>query len=134
MRQAVELCLRNYRTPEGIPAALEAAGYSLTPGMDDGSFELSGAGLWGMVVPGDAYCTFQSQDVPLADAQTMGRDLADTLFPGKVEDGHPESGMDSPCNGVSIFAPQRLIWVHYAQAGNSGACVDDGTSAVIVDM
>ncbi|MDF0602292.1 hypothetical protein P1J78_16245 [Psychromarinibacter sp. C21-152] len=134
MRQGTELCLRNYRTPDRIAPELEAAGYTLTPGMDHGSFDVAAPGLWGVVVPADAYCTFQSEDVPLAAAQAMGEALADTLFPGQVQPGHPERGMASPCNGISIFAPQRLIWVHYAQAGNSGECVHDGTSAIIVNM
>ncbi|WP_172299309.1 hypothetical protein [Pseudoruegeria sp. HB172150] len=134
MRAATEACLRNYRTPDDIPGALEAAGLTLAPGMDADSYDVSGPGLWGIAAPSELYCTFQSRDLPLADAKAMGTDLANTLFPGMIQEGHPERGMGSPCDGLSIFAPQSLIWLHYAQAGNSGECVDDGSSAIILNM
>lgn len=134
MRAATEACLRNYRTPEEIPAALEAAGLTLVPGMDAGTSEVSGPGIWGVVAPGELYCTFQSPNLSLADAKALGDDLANSLFPGMVQPGHPERGMASDCDGLSIFAPQSLIWIHFAQAGNSGECIDDGTSAIIMNM
>lgn len=134
LREATEICLRNYLTPDDIPDALAGAGFALAPGMDAGSFEVSAAGVRGIVVPADRYCTFQSPAVPLADALAETRALADRLFPGMVEDGHPERGPSEPCDGMSIFPPRGLIWVHFAQAGNSGECVDDGTSAIIMNM
>ena len=134
MRMATEICLRNYRSAAEIPAALEAAGFTLVPGMDEGVSEVTGPRIFGWVDPSQNYCSFQSTDVPLADTIAMGRALAGTLFPDMVQEGHPERGLASPCDGLSIFAPQSLIWVHYAAAGNSGECNVDGTSAIILNM
>ncbi|WP_425052985.1 hypothetical protein [Psychromarinibacter sp. S121] len=134
MRMASEICLRNYRSSSEIPAALEEAGFTLVPGMDEGVSELTGPRIFGWVAPNENYCSFQAQDVSLDDTMAMGRSLADTLFPGMVQEGHPERGLASPCDGLSIFAPQSLIWVHYSAAGNSGECNVDGTSAILLSM
>lgn len=133
MGAAVEACLRNYRTPDQALPALEAAGLRLTPGMDAGTWEFSGGGVHGIVVPGDQlYCSIQSGKVPLDAARVLGSDLAYSLFPDMVQPGAPEGGT-GPCDGLSIFAPRQMIWLRYAQAGNSGECINDGTSAIIIN-
>ena len=125
-------CLRNYRTPGLAIAALEAQGLRAVPGMDAGSWELSVPGLQGLVTVGDAlYCSIQSPDIPLDEAATLGWELANELFPDLVEKGSPE-GANGLCDGLTIVAPRQMIWVSYAQAGNSGACIEDGSSAVII--
>jgi hypothetical protein len=131
MRSVAEICLRNYRTPDAAPPALEAAGMTLSP-MEGETFEISGPDVWGIVTAGtELYCTVQSTEVPLEIAQEIGGDLAHALFPDLVQPGAPEGGQ-GPCDGYSIFAPRQLIWLHYAQAGNSGECINDGTSAIII--
>ncbi|MDW4549512.1 hypothetical protein R5H32_09130 [Defluviimonas sp. D31] len=136
MQLAAEICLRNYRTPDKVVDAFTAAGFALAPGADPGTHEVTAPELWGVIEPGpeQSYCTFQSSRVPLAMAQAIGTALAERLFPGLVQTGHPERGLATPCDGLSVFAPRQLIWIHYAQAGNSGECIDDGTSAIILNM
>lgn len=135
MKNALELCLRNYRSAAALPVAFTSAGYTVRSGLDTGVHEFSAPGVYGGFV--ENYCIVQSSDVPLAIAEDLGRRMAEALFPGKVELGDPEktvSGAVPPCEGLSIFAPQKLIRVTYAVAGTSGACGNDGTSAVIVNM
>ena len=136
LRAAAEACLRNYRTPDQIIPGLKAAGLTITPGMDAGSFEASGPDIWGIVEPGaeQSYCTFQSPTVPLDRTLAIGADIANTLFPGNIQPGHPERGLQTPCDGHSIFAPRRLLWMHFADAGNSGECTGAGGSAIILNM
>lgn len=132
MRTVIEVCLRNYRTPDAALPALEAAGMTLSV-IEDKTFELSGSGVWGIVEPGDElYCTVQSSEVSLDEARALGTELAYSLFPDMVQPGAPEGG-NGPCDGLSIFAPRQMIWLRYAQAGDSGECVEDGTSAIIVN-
>lgn len=132
MRAVAEQCLRNYETPDDAVAAIEGLGLQLVAGMDEGAFEFSGSGVMGQVstVP-ELYCSIQSTEVPLDAATAIGTGLATTLFPDMTEASSPEGGT-GPCDGMSIFAPRRVIWISYAQAGNSGACVNDGTSAMII--
>ena len=133
MRLAVDACLRNYRTPHEAIPALQAVGLVLSPGADKGSWEFRGDGVFGVAEAGDElYCTVQSDGVPLEMAKRIGSDLAFSLFPDMVQPGAPEGG-NGPCDGLSIFAPNQMIWLRYAQAGNSGECIDDGTSAIIVN-
>lgn len=133
MRAVVEACLRNYRTPGSVLPALEAAGMVLSPGLDAGSWDFAGNGVNGVVIPGDElFCSIQSSEVPLDAAQSMSSDLAYALFPDMIQPGAPEGGK-GPCDGLSIFAPRQLIWMRYAHAGNSGECINDGTSAIIIN-
>ncbi|MBV7410323.1 hypothetical protein [Maritimibacter sp. DP1N21-5] len=132
VRAFAETCLVNYRTPDEALPALEGLGLTLTAGMDEGSWEVSGPGVMGIVstVP-EIYCSIQSTEVNLDNARNIGTSLAERLFPGMIQMGAPEGG-NGPCDGLSIFAPRQLIWIRYAQAGNSGECIDDGTSAIII--
>jgi hypothetical protein len=133
MRAVVELCLRNYRTPDSAIPAFQALGLTLVPGMDEGSWEFSGQGVSGIVsAEAELYCSIQSQHVPLDVARAIGADIASDLFADLVHQGAPEGGT-GPCDGLSIFAPRQLIWLRYAQAGNSGECIDDGTSSIIIN-
>ena len=133
MRAAIEACLRNYRTPGAALPALEEIGLTLTPGMDAGAWDFHGAGVNGVVVAGrELYCSIQSSEVSLDTAKALSADLAFSLFPEMVQVGAPEGGK-GPCDGYSIFAPRQLIWMRYAQAGNSGECINDGTSAIIIN-
>ncbi|SDO26222.1 hypothetical protein SAMN05216196_104235 [Lutimaribacter pacificus] len=140
MQLAAEICLRNYRDPGATEPQFREAGFQVGPGMDAGSFEFSApGGVMGIAAPaqGRSYCTVMSEQVPLATAEAIGRALGERLFPGNVTAGSPEQQAGSPvppCGGLSIFAPQRLIRITYAQAGNSGECINDGTSAIIINM
>ena len=139
MQLALDLCLRNYRTEAEIVPAMQAAGFEVRPSMDAGTHEVSAPGISGLVTgdPDAGYCTIQSPQVPLPMAEAIGRAVADRLFPGKVETGGPETPVGTPpapCEGLSVFAPQQLIRITYAAAGNSGECREDGSSAIIVTM
>ncbi len=133
MRAVLEACLRNYPEPKRALPALEAAGMTLSPTGDLHSWEMSGEGVFGNVdVSGEIYCSIQSQSVPLETAQAIGTELANSLFPNLVQPGAPEGG-NGPCDGLSIFAPRQMLWLRYAHAGNSGECINDGTSAIILN-
>ena len=139
MRLAAELCLRNYRSHAALPDAFNAAGFSVSEGLDAGFFEFQGPQVWGgfNAGAGAAYCYVQSSDVSLAIAEEMGERLARELFPGMVELGKPEHPVGTPippCDGLHIFAPQSLIVMSYSAAGNSGECLTDGTSAIAIIM
>lgn len=128
-----KICLTNYRTPDALQNAFTTAGFTVSPSFDAGVFDVSAHGVAGGFDSRSGYCYLMTAVVPLETTQTLTQDLAASLFPGMIQPGHPETGMESPCNGVSIFAPQKLIWMHYAAAGNSGDCIFNGTSAVIID-
>lgn len=135
MKLAMELCLRNYRSVYALPELFAGAGYRVNPGLDPGVHEFTAPGVFGGFQEG--YCYIQSQDVPLAIAEDMGQRLAEALFPGQVGEGNPELPVGAPvplCDGLSVFAPQSLIRITYSAAGNSGECINDGSSAVILNM
>ena len=139
MQLAAELCLRNHRSESEMPQAFSAAGFSLSPSSDTGTYEFTAPGVWGVftTLPPSAFCSVQSPDVPLAMAEAIGRALADRLFPGAVQEGGPEHVVGTPlapCEGLQIFATQELLTLSYAAAGNSGECLNDGTSAILINM
>lgn len=136
MQLAAELCLRNYRTPQDLAGAFSNAGFTLAQStLDAGVTDFTAPGINGAFKTG--YCFAQSAMVPLAMAEAIGRAVADRLFPGLVQDGAPEHVAGTPlkpCEGLQVFAPQRLIAISYAAAGNSGECIADGTSSIIIQM
>ena len=139
MQLALETCMRHQGLESELPEALAAAGFEISPGMDAGAFELQAPGIHGVVggTPGDGYCSIQSESVPLALAEAIGSAVGERLFPGKVVAGAPESDASTPpapCEGYTIWDARPVITVSYAQAGNSGECVNDGTSAIILRM
>lgn len=137
MQAAADACMRNYGSPDHLVPALRDAGFAVTPGMDAGSYEFSGFGVFGVVVAENSrtFCSVQSPQVPLELARGIGLGLARSIFGynSNTENGTPE-GRRGPCDGLNLLAPQRVIWIHYAQAGNSGECVEDGSSAIILEM
>jgi hypothetical protein len=139
MQLAAELCLRNHRTEADLPQAFAAAGFSVTPLSGAGTFDFVAPGIDGTVdtVPASAFCSIQSTLVPLEMAEAIGRATAERLFADKVEEGAPERNINEPlkpCEGLQIFATQDLITISYAAAGNSGECLNDGTSAILIRM
>lgn len=139
MSLAVEICLRNYYNEAALPDAFRTAGYKVSAGIDAGFYDFEGPGVWGGFSTDTikGYCFVQSGDVPLAVAEEMGLKLARRLFGDKVELGNPELPVGQPvpfCDGLSIFAPRQLIRITYSAAGNSGDCLNDGTSAIAIKM
>jgi hypothetical protein len=138
MRLALELCLRNSRDTGALPQVFGQAGFNVF--QSDGTYwEFSAPGIFGgfSTASQGASCNVQSQDVPLRIAEEMGLKLAQSLFPGKVELGSPERNTNTPpgpCEGMLIFAPRQLLVLSYSAAGNSGECLNDGTSAVLINM
>lgn len=137
MQSAAAICLNNYRTPENLAPALQNAGFNLIPSIDKGSWEFSGASVQGIAGgdQGSAYCKIDSPEVPLNLARGIGLGLAQALlgYELQTENGTPE-GRRGACDGLNTLVPQRSIWIHYSNAGNSGECVDDGTSSIIINM
>lgn len=139
MRLAMEICLRNYRSEGMLQQGFAQAGFALQQGHDADVFEFDAPGVSGgfRTSGPEGYCYLGSGDVPLAIAEEMGLNLAQTLFPGMVTLGNPERSINAPvapCDGLSIFAPQTLIRITYSAAGNSGECLNDGTSAIQIKM
>ena len=139
MQLAVEICLRNYRTEQTLPQAFGAAGFSVSSGPDAGFASFAADGVTGAfsTSPARGFCSVQSTLVDLATAGKLGGRIAQSLFPGQVHAGGPEHPVGAPlppCAGLSVFAPQQLITITYAAAGNSGECITDGTSAVVINM
>jgi len=128
---AVKLCLAAYRLPSALPDEFRQAGFTVAPGLDANSFEFDAHGVVGVFQTTTGYCLAQTAVVPLETTQPFIKELSETLFPGMVELGAPEGG-NGPCDGLSIFAPQKMIRVSYSATGNSGDCLFDGTSAVII--
>jgi hypothetical protein len=140
MQLAAELCLRHYRSEGELAPSFQQAGFGVSPYMADaGVFEVAAPGLYVMVDTnsGSAACNIQSELVPIPLAEAIGRAVADRLFPGVVQDGAPEHQVGTPlrpCEGIQVFAPQQLIAISYAAAGNSGECIADGTSSILIQM
>ncbi|ABG31239.1 hypothetical protein CEP88_17900 [Roseobacter denitrificans] len=139
MRLAMEICLRKYRSEETLRQGFAQAGFALRQSHDADVLDFDAPGVSGgfRTSGPEGYCHMASGDVPLALAEEMGLKLAQMLFPGMVTQGHPERDMNqpvAPCDGLSIFAPQTLIRVTYSAAGNSGDCLNDGTSAIAIQM
>ncbi|MFK7745800.1 MAG: hypothetical protein AB8B47_12145 [Roseobacter sp.] len=135
MRLAMDICLRNYRTPQDMANTFATSGFALNQGLANGATEFTAPSVFGSFQNG--FCSVQSPDVPLAIAEEMGMKLAIDLFGERVERGRPERNINTPlqpCEGLHIFATQTLISISYSAAGNSGDCLNDGTSAVQIKM
>ncbi|MDU8944609.1 hypothetical protein [Ovoidimarina sediminis] len=135
MMLATEICLRHQHQDAALPGALQAAGFTVTPGLDQGSYDIQAPELFGVIAPG--YCTFQSQRLPIATAEAIGLAVGEYLFPNGVQPGQPSSQANAPrlpCEGFTVWSTRPVITVSYAQAGNSGECVNDGTSAIIIRL
>lgn len=137
MQTAAGICLGNYRTPENLAPALQNAGFNVMPGIDEGYWEFSNASVHGIAGgdQGSAYCKVSSEEVPLDLARGIGLRVAQELLNYELptENGSPE-GRRGTCDGLNTIVPQRAIWIRYSNAGNSGDCVDDGTSSIIINM
>lgn len=139
MQLAAELCLRNHRTEADLPEAFSDAGFLLSPSSASGTYDFTAPGVTGNfdTLPPSAFCSVRSSLVPLPMAEAIGRAVAERLFSDKVEEGAPERNINDPlkpCEGLQIFATQELITISYAAAGNSGECLNDGTSAILIKM
>ena len=135
MMLATEICLRHQHQDAALPGAFQASGFTLVPGMDAGSFEFSGPEVFGLISPG--FCSIQSQKVAIPTAEAIGLAVGEHLFPNGVQPGQPSSQANAPrrpCEGYTIWSTRPVITVSYAQAGNSGECIDDGTSAIIIRL
>jgi hypothetical protein len=140
MHLALDTCMRHHRRSDDLPDALMSAGFALSPGMDEGTFEFTAPGVFGIIRAGGAaggYCSIQSSMVPIAQAEGIGAAVGERYWPGKVVPGSPAGNANTPpepCEGYTIWETRPIITVSYAQAGNSGECVNDGTSAIIISM
>ncbi|MDG4649910.1 hypothetical protein P6F26_15800 [Roseibacterium sp. SDUM158017] len=139
MRLAATLCLQNVRTPGGMAGAFEAAGFVVTPGMDAGTHEVSAPGVSGLLqvrTPREGYCTVMSPIVDLAMANAIGRAITVEVAPQAWVPGQPDQQAGAPvgpCGGFTNWDVTPIVTLRYAAAGNSGECIDDGTSAIIIN-
>lgn len=139
MQLALDTCMRHHRRSDELPKALADVGFSIEPGLDADSYDLEAPGVFGIISTGShsGYCSIQSPLVPLGLAEAIGTAVGERQFPGKVVPGSPAGNASTPpepCEGYAIWETQPIIIVSYAQAGNSGECIDDGTSAINISM
>ena len=135
MMLATETCIRHQNRSAEMPGAFQQVGYTVTPGLDAGFFDISAPELTGLIGPN--YCTFQTTTLGIPTADAIGLAVAEYLYPGGVQPGQPASlanAPPAPCEGYTIWSARPVISVTYAQAGNSGECINDGTSAIIIRM
>lgn len=146
---SMNLCLQNYRDPEGLLAAFQAAGFTYVPedfggGPDDilhwfmtpdenvqtavvmaqGSVECRiGTGLWGVeaMLPfaQGAFATL-TQGVEVQTGSPEGANI----LPGSAE------AQENACSGFHALLPQTMLWVQVLRQGNDGSCISDGTSVM----
>lgn len=139
MQLALDTCIRHHRRSDDLPKALADVGFTITPGVDADTYDLEAPGVFGIISTGShsGYCSIQSPLVPLGLAEAIGTAVGGRHFPGKVVPGSPAGNASTPpepCEGYTIWETQPIIIVSYAQAGNSGECTDDGTSAINISM
>lgn len=152
-RLAIEICARNYRTPDEIRPAFEAAGFAYTqedlgggPG-DVLHWYAAPADTVSAAVlfpgPDQAECRVTTDHMDVAEALPFARAVFETMFAGQIQDGAPEGQDVRPgsveaqvdfCSGFHVFAPQKVIWVQLARAGNDGTCQSDGTASINIKM
>lgn len=135
----MQLGLRDDRTENALPEVLSAAGFTVSPNSDAGTHAVETPGVNGYVTtdPAQGTCTLKSHRVPLRMAEAIGRGVADRRFPGKVGargTEHPVGTTPKPCDGLPVFAPQQRILLSYTAAGNGGDCLNDGSSAILLQM
>lgn len=152
-RLSMELCVRNYRTPDQIRPAFEAAGFTYAP--EDFGGGPSDIIHWyaapadtvrtGVLFPGpdQAVCRVTSPYIDVVEALPLSRAIMETMFAGQIQDGSPEGqnilpgsveAQSAGCSGFHIFAPQKLIWVELTRSGNDGTCQSDGTASINIRM
>lgn len=127
MREAAKYCIGNTGRPDLVRGAFESVGFEVSKGMDAGTFEASAPGVWAIMdLSGPrTYCSVQSHEVSIPEAREMVDSIMKMFFPSAKMSGN------GPCDGpVVAFNPP--LRVTFAAAGNSGECLDDGTSAIIV--
>jgi hypothetical protein len=139
MHLALDTCMRHHRRSDELPDALAAVGFALAPGMDAGTFEFTAPGVFGVVTADgmSGYCSIQSSMVPIPQAEGIGTAVGERYWSGKIVPGSPAGNASTPpepCEGYTIWETQPIITVSYSQAGNSGECILDGTSAIIITM
>lgn len=128
MKEAAKFCVGNFGRPDLVEGALRSAGFALTPGMDAGTFEARAPGVYALVDVSSSrtYCSIQSQEVALSEAREIGVAVMNRFFPSAAKSG------PGACDGLSVNRFQPPLRMSFAQAGNSGECVDDGTSAIVI--
>jgi hypothetical protein len=150
MQLAIQLCVENYRTPQKMRPAFEAAGFEYQPER----FSAEEVVHWyvapadTMVAqvdpgPGRSFCAISSNLMSVGSASAFARAVFERWFAGAIQIGSPQGEFIAPgtpqaanraCTGFHVFAPQRLIWVQIGNAGQDPLCIEDGTAQIIIQM
>lgn len=150
VREAMQICLRNYDEPAAILSGFRAASYSYEP-EDFGGGEVlhwftSPDGVATvMLVPaeGDSACAVSTKAMGVGEALPFARAVMEETLNAEVDAGSPEGENIVPgharagsasCSGYSVLVPRRLIWVQVGMAGQDPVCVENGTSQIIMRM
>lgn len=128
MEEATKICVGNTGRPDLVEGALSSAGFSLVPGVDAGTFEARAPGVYALIDTSSSrtHCSIQSQEVALSTAREIGMSVTRRLFPSAKMFGH------GACDGPIVTGLRPPLRMTFAQAGNSRECIDDGTSAIVI--
>lgn len=139
MRLAATICLRHVRTPSELQAAYTEAGFAVEPYIDPGSFNATAPGvgvLFGGTGGPQGFCKVESVLVDLAMARAIGDAIVAEYPEGAFTPGWPGETQSAPpplCQGYVAWDARPIITLVYTAAGNSGECIDDGTSSIFID-
>lgn len=133
MRSAAAICLRNFRDLDAALGEFRAGGWEVRPYIDPGAYEIEQGAVYAILSVPDNTCAVKTGDLSLAQARAIGTSLVKEYFPGQYQAGAPE-GRSGPCDGYTVFPGRGLIVMSYAAAGNSGECIENNGSAIILDM
>lgn len=146
-RQAIAVCLDNYRTMEWIGPVLTAAGYTHEPEVWSAEevydwYLAPGNSVRVLVLsePGSGECRLILEGVSIAAALALAEETVTAVVPVPVVQGSPEGRIVRPgdpaaangdCTGFHLYLPQRLVWVQATGPGNDPVCVDSGGVSVL---
>ena len=137
MRLAATLCLQSRRVPGQLAQSFEAAGFTVAPWLDAGTFEATAPGVYAVLdatQDQQGACNIQSQLVDLPTARV----IADAITAGQngwVAGGPADQigAPPGPCQGLTNWDARPVLVISFAAAGNSGECIEDGTSSIVIN-
>lgn len=149
---AMDVCIRNYNTPDQLHDKFVQAGFAHKP--EDFGGEIAHwyetPGNTALVTfyrnqrSGGTECQISTNHMDVTQMLPFAKAVMAQNFPGiAVLDGAPEgqnvlpgtpAAQQGACSGFHFLVPRMMIWVELTRAGNDGTCISDGSSALRVVM
>lgn len=149
---ALDICIRNYNTPDQLHGMLVQAGFTHNP--EDFGGEIANwyetPGNTALVTfyrnqrTGSTECQISTDQMDVTQMLPFTKAVMAQNFPAiAVLDGTPEgqnvlpgtpAANNGPCSGFHFLVPRMMIWVQLTRAGNDGTCISDGSSNLRVVM